>query len=193
MTDVFDCFLFNDELDLLEHRLRLLSEVVSTFVIVEATTTHQGRAKALHYSDNQERFSRWEDQIRHVVVDLADAESPWDREHEQHRAFEANLSDAAADDLILVGDCDEVPFTRVVTDLATAHCPPTRLLMRYAVYWVNTIRSSPWLDGTMAFRWQDRDDPSLGILLGREGAVWGSIPDPARIAEGGWHLSDLGD
>jgi len=189
---IFDCFLFSGELDVLEHRLRTLSGVVTTFVLVEATTTFQGRPKPVYFVEQRERFSRWLGQVRHVVAELAEAESPWDREREQHRAFATNLFDADPDDLVLVGDCDEIPFVDVVRKLASGVWPPTRLHMRNAVYWANTVRSESWTDGTMAFRWKDRDHAALAMLLGRPEAVWGRVPDPASIDEGGWHFGDLG-
>jgi beta-1,4-mannosyl-glycoprotein beta-1,4-N-acetylglucosaminyltransferase len=193
LTRIFDCILFNDELDVLEHRLRALGGVVSTFVIVEATTTFQGAAKPLQFAENRMRFADWRSQMRHVVMELAESQSAWERERQQHSAFEANLQDAADDDLVLVGDCDEVPLASVVERLAAAPGPPTRIHMRNAVYWANTVRPQNWTDGTMAFRWRDRGDASLEVVLGRPGAVWGSVADPASISDGGWHLGDLND
>ncbi len=193
MVRVFDCFLFNDELDLLKHRLKTLADVVTTFVVVEADTTFQGRKKPLHYTNNRARFRDWQQQIRHVVVDLGDEMESWERQRKQHRAFSANLGDASDDDLVLVGDCDELPFPTVVRRLAEEVHPPTRLHMMHAVYWANTVRRQRWTDGTEAFRWRDRDHLALGVLLGHPDAVWGRVSDPASIADGGWHLSDIGD
>ena len=31
------------------------------------------------------------------------------------------------------------------------------------------------------------------MILGERGAVWGAIPDPAYVIDGGWHFCDLGD
>lgn len=194
MASVFDCFLFNGELDVLEHRLRTLDGVVTTFVIIEAPTTFQGHTKPLYFSDAQARFSNWMNKVRHVVVPLPEAGSPWDREREQHAAFEASLPDVQDEDLVLVGDCDEVPFRHVLAELAETPRPPARLHMRNAVYWANTVLpTGAWTDGTMAFRWADRDDPALGVLLGREGSVWGAFADPVAIGDAGWHYGDLGD
>ena len=194
MPKVFDCFPFNDELDVLEHRLRLLSSVVTTFVVVESRTNFQGGEKPLNFLENRERFCRWTDKICHVVVENKDAESPWERKHAQHRAFETALVERAADDdLVLVGDCDEIPFPRVVLGLVSHRHVPTRLRMTYAVYWANAVRRQPLTDATVAFRWSDRDHPALGFILGRAGAVWGAIPDPASVAAGGWHYGDCGE
>ena len=67
-TPVIDCFTFNDELVLLEVRLRLLDSVVDRFVLVEADLTHQGAPKNLIFLENAHQFARWRDKITHVVV-----------------------------------------------------------------------------------------------------------------------------
>ena len=138
MAEVLDCFLFNDELDLLEHRLRVLSPVVSTFVIVESTMTFQGGSKPLHLSEHWARFEQWEAKIRRVILRDLPGDITWEREYAQHRAIKATLTDYAPDDLVLVGDCDEIPFPEVIEQLREDQRPPTRLHMRHAVYWANT-------------------------------------------------------
>ena len=42
----YDCFMFNDELDLLRLRLNVLRGQVDLFVLVEAPLTHSGQAEA---------------------------------------------------------------------------------------------------------------------------------------------------
>ena len=44
---IYDCFLFFNELDLLEIRLNELDEVVDYFVIVEGESTFQSKPKEL--------------------------------------------------------------------------------------------------------------------------------------------------
>ena len=66
---VFDCFMFFNELDLLEIRLIELSELVDRFVLVEATRTHTGFQKPLYFADNKSRFASFLDRIIHVIVD----------------------------------------------------------------------------------------------------------------------------
>src|SRR3954452_22854579 len=69
VTRLYDCVVFNDELDLLEVRLRTAGEYVDVFVIVEAPRTFSGDDKPLVFGENRERFRRCDAQIRHVVVD----------------------------------------------------------------------------------------------------------------------------
>ena len=65
---VFDCFPFFNELELLEIRLRELSDVVDKFVLVEATKTHSGLDKPLYYLQHRSRFLDYFDKIIHIVV-----------------------------------------------------------------------------------------------------------------------------
>jgi len=67
MTSMIDTFLFFDELELLEFRLRELDAVVDTFVLVESDLTFSGREKRLHFEENKQRFSAYEDRIVHVI------------------------------------------------------------------------------------------------------------------------------
>lgn len=53
----YDCCSFFNELDILEIRLNTLNEVVDKFVLVEATWTHTGKPKPLHFEDNKTRFA----------------------------------------------------------------------------------------------------------------------------------------
>ena len=42
---IYDCFMFNNEIDLLNIRLNILNEYVDYFVIVECKYNHQGKVK----------------------------------------------------------------------------------------------------------------------------------------------------
>jgi hypothetical protein len=66
---VFDGFTFDDELDLLLVRMRLLSAVVFKFVVVEAVVTHAGQPKRLVFQDNRALFAEFEMQVLHVALD----------------------------------------------------------------------------------------------------------------------------
>lgn len=113
---VFDCFTLNDEVDLLELRLELYSDIVDHFVVVEATRTFNGEPKKLWFGDQKERFRRWEHQLRHVVVeDLPDpVPSRWVPEEYQRDQILRGIGDAEADDVVLVADVDEFPLPAVM-------------------------------------------------------------------------------
>jgi hypothetical protein len=116
--------MYNGEADVLDVRLHELADVVDTFVIVEAGTTHAGEAKPLYFPKQQTQFSRFMPKIRYVVIrewpDTVPFE-PWPentpaylRDNWQRDSIMLGISDAKPDDLILVSDADEIPRREVV-------------------------------------------------------------------------------
>lgn len=57
VMQVFDAFMFFNELDLLELRLRELGEVVDHFVLIEANATHTLKPKPFVFEQNQVRLA----------------------------------------------------------------------------------------------------------------------------------------
>lgn len=65
---IYDCFLFFNELDLLEIRLNLLYPYIDYFVIVESEITFQGNLKEFNFEKNQSRFDRFKDKIIYYKI-----------------------------------------------------------------------------------------------------------------------------
>jgi beta-1,4-mannosyl-glycoprotein beta-1,4-N-acetylglucosaminyltransferase len=129
MPRIYDCFIFFNELDLLEIRLNELDPVVDRFVLCESSATFRGRPKPLHFQENRERFAPFLDKIEHVVVD----DMPEGRETEadyfkkekhQRNAIRRGLGDAATDDLILLSDVDEIVRASALAAIARQAGPP---------------------------------------------------------------------
>ena len=108
---IYDCFVFFNELDILDIRLNVLDEEADYFVLVESTRTYTGQPKELVYEQNKDRFARFKDRIIHVVVDdmPEQTESTFTREELQRSAIGRGLANAQPDDLIIVSDVDEIP------------------------------------------------------------------------------------
>ena len=66
---VFDCFLFFNELDLLELRLNILHNHVDYFVIVESALTFQGEEKEFNFEKNKKRFDNFKHKIIYFKID----------------------------------------------------------------------------------------------------------------------------
>ncbi len=62
---VYDCFYFFNELDILEIRLEILNEHVDKFVIFESNRTFSGNEKESQFIANRERFTKFESKIIH--------------------------------------------------------------------------------------------------------------------------------
>ena len=66
---IADCFIFYNELKMLDYRLHVLNHVVDYFILVEATHTHVGNPKPLFFQENKELFAPYLHKIIHIVVD----------------------------------------------------------------------------------------------------------------------------
>ncbi len=68
---IYDCFLFYDELLLLEVRLKTLADIVDKFVLVESTHTFSGHDKRLHYNmvKDEPPLAAYKDKIVHIIHD----------------------------------------------------------------------------------------------------------------------------
>jgi len=105
---IYDCFTFYNEFDLLELRLQQHWDHVDTFVIVESSHTFQNEPKPYLLKDNWDRFAKWHSKMRLVTVESGLNRDPWANERKQRDAILEGLTDAQPNDMIIVGDVDEI-------------------------------------------------------------------------------------
>ncbi len=109
MPQVFDCFPFFNELDLLEIRLEELYEVVDHFVIVEAEETFSGKPKPFNLEENFERFAKFKPKITYIKMHrLPEDMGSWEREHAQKEKLIEGLANCRDSDIVLLSDLDEI-------------------------------------------------------------------------------------
>lgn len=120
---IYDCFTFRDEFDMLELRLKILDSVVDKFVICEANKTFTNQPKPYNFLEQQDRFKQWENKIIYLPIELDDTgldfskkdtkytptSAAWVFESQQRSALIYGLQDATNQDVILLGDIDEIP------------------------------------------------------------------------------------
>lgn len=112
---IYDTFLFNDELNMLECRLTELARYPEpvTHILVEAEMNHRGELKPLHYALNRDYFQPLPNPVIHIVAsELPTPEEnpdPWSREHAQREYCRIGLLNAVHGDIVLHGDVDEIP------------------------------------------------------------------------------------
>lgn len=185
MTRIFDTFMGNDELDMLELRIVELETIPDlVHVVIEADVDHQDHPKPFHFNENRERFAQWGDRLRIVratgLPSHADNPDPWAREHAQREHAFTALTDADPDDIVLHGDLDEIPST-----LAVRNVRPPRFIafeQRLHCFAVDWQHPHPW-KGTVAARL--RNIRSFGQMRDTRN-IAPSIPNA------GWHLSWIG-
>jgi hypothetical protein len=118
---IYDCFTFYNEFDLLELRLRELYDHVDHFVIVEANRTFQNKDKPFYYSAAAYRYKPWADKIIRIQVnDMPENTDTWGRERYQRDAILEGLSESASNDIVMIGDVDEIPRPETVQKLRTS-------------------------------------------------------------------------
>jgi beta-1,4-mannosyl-glycoprotein beta-1,4-N-acetylglucosaminyltransferase len=111
---LIDCFLFYNELDLLELRLKTMHAHVDHFVVAECPLTMAGDPKPLFFAENKERFAPYLDKIVHVVIPPA-AETDYtvlmqkqSSEAYQRNALSLGFSRFDDRDIIMISDVDEI-------------------------------------------------------------------------------------
>jgi len=199
---VYDCFLFFNELDLLEIRLNELSEVVDKFVIVESTETHAKKKKKLFFEENKQKFSKFLHKIVHVIVKdtpdfnprpgrMGTFHSRHDVEWFQRNCIERGLSDAQKDDIIIVSDVDEIirkSSIEKIKDHFSSKKDFISLNHRLFYYYLNGLcvqngKETPWWGATAC---KCENFPGAENLRRTKGN------NSYKIIDGGWHFSYLG-
>jgi beta-1,4-mannosyl-glycoprotein beta-1,4-N-acetylglucosaminyltransferase len=153
---IIDCFIFYNELDLLNYRLNLLNDVVDYFVLVESTKTFVGKYKPLFYNENKGQFSKFAHKIIHIIVDNMpfdqqyiniDNNEQWKNETHQRRCIsrgfkQLNLNN---NDIIIVADVDEIPNPLVLKQLSNSNNLEVAILqMDFYYYNLNCKRNEKW-------------------------------------------------
>ena len=120
---LIDCFMYFDEDLVLDIRLNTLNDIVDRFVIVEATTDHEGNQKKLNYY--KKNFKKFENKIHYIVdQNLPEQVSffkknwrpEWHRENAQRNRLEVGYSDCSDEDMIMISDIDEIPNPKRIKD-----------------------------------------------------------------------------
>ncbi len=183
---LYDCFLFNDELSLLELRLMETYDLVDKFVLVEAPFNFMCKPTSLVYAENKSRFDRWNDKIVHVVADDIEVGPHPITERAQRDCIGRGITDAQPEDIIIVSDVDEI-MSRKALYWLRKNQPPRLVVLEQLLYYyrIDCLQSQPWngpvacARGTGEFfaqAWRDKRNDIQSI-----------------ISHGGWHFSWLGD
>ncbi len=194
MPELWDCFMFNDEIDMLRFRLEELDPVVDRFVIVESDLTHLGVRKPLFLQENLHLFSEFTHKMDIVNAQLSeDAPSAWQRDNEQRAFMRKHIESGHPDDLLVIGDVDEIPRPELLQHLVTNLQAPVRLGIQNNMYFANWAMKTEWLFGPIACRRSQTDAPMLEELL------YQIAPDPNRlkaseptISGAGHHFYNIG-
>ena len=169
---IIDCFIFNNEIDLLKKRINLLNGVVDHFVLVEANQTHSGLSKETYFESVKSDFFEVLHKIEHIVVDLPnqflyDATESDVEEHLKINWFRENYHrneilrglynlDLIDYDVILISDLDEIPDpSKLNKFIESIPDGEFRVQTQKWYCWdLNRLYNNSW-PGTSAIKWDD--------------------------------------
>ena len=217
MPKKIDCFLFFQELDLLEIRLRYLYDVVDHFVIIEAGQAFSGRAKPFFFEQHAARFAPFADKIVYFkldefhrsfgsvidtlrakrdpvsrkLLDIMQADSHVDR-NELHWVLEEYHRECLFYPLSRIAEPDDLILFSDLDEI------PSRSAITIAEsfvcaefdYFVNWLKFDGWL-GPSASLWQDVQAGSLNGLRQRVRST-DDAAGTRRIEHGGAHFTSCG-
>ncbi|SMH41123.1 tetratricopeptide repeat protein [Azospirillum agricola] len=189
---IFDCFIFNDELDLLEYRLEELYDHVDYFVLVEAPWNFRGKEKPLSFKNNRDRFRKYQDKIIHVISEYFCYGVGWDQEDFQRNQIMQGLKNCADDDMIIVSDCDEIARTSILAEFrepVPSNDDLTVLSVRYHQLFVNAVGPFMW-ERPVVLPYGLLKNLSPNIVRGL--AVRPGVMPYTVKYDAGWHFSAIG-
>eukprot|EP00879_Flechtneria_rotunda_P004000 GHRR01004241.1.p1 GENE.GHRR01004241.1~~GHRR01004241.1.p1 ORF type:complete len:317 (+),score=5.20 GHRR01004241.1:63-1013(+) len=149
---VYDLFIVNQELDMIEIRLRELEAVVDVFVVLESRMTFRGSKRDISFPRVLHRLpGAVIAKVRYSVLDALEGDDAWSREHYQRDAlFTVALQSpgvsAHAGDILLVSDVDEIPkpaFIRAMK-LCDGFRYPLSLHAQLRYYAFDTLVGQSW-------------------------------------------------
>jgi len=192
---IIDCFIFYNELKMLEFRLEELYEYVDYFIIVESKKTFSGKEKKSFFQENEEMYKKYTDKIINIEVDFTDLNpnigydlNPWNNERFQRDSIKLGLAkiNLSDDDLIIVSDLDEIPDIETIMSLDKLELESGRSLVQDMYYYNLNTKIDTW---------------NLAVIVpykilkkyGGPQYVRDSFRDFQPLHRGGWHFSFFGD
>jgi hypothetical protein len=180
---IYDCFIFYNELEVLEIRLNELDKYVDRFVLVESKKTFTMRDKPLHYDLNKHLFNKFNHKIIHKAIDFQSG-GAWGNEFNQRNSVKECLSDCSPEDIILLSDVDEIPNLRNFDFDLIRDGETVGFNQRYYYYFLNNKMSLTQYI-------------TKGILYGKLGErdmqTMRGLSTTHEHNELGWHFSYMGD
>lgn len=142
MTKIYDCFIFNDENEILELRLNELKNYVDIHVIIEFGENHQGKQKGRKI--NQQILDKFKDKIRYFYYDKFELVNTWKRESFQRNKIFEGIIDASDEDIIIISDVDEIPnLSRI--NIKEIDNFVYAFSQTHSMYKFNIVREKKWI------------------------------------------------
>jgi beta-1,4-mannosyl-glycoprotein beta-1,4-N-acetylglucosaminyltransferase len=183
---IYDVFLFNMELDMLEVKLAETSRYVDAFVLLESSISTTGLPKPLYFDEAKPRYSGYAEKIVHLKLNTSGpGPDTWAREYYQRNQLFTGLRDVRDGDVVIVTDVDEIIRPEVLRTLKECSGYSNGNLqfdMHLFYYAYNLRHPNPWsVKGTV---WNSTHNLTAQDL---RGAAPQSIKH--TFCDSGWHCS----
>jgi beta-1,4-mannosyl-glycoprotein beta-1,4-N-acetylglucosaminyltransferase len=187
---IYDCFMFNDELETLDIRFNILKDAVDFFVIAEGNLTHSGKKKPMCFLENKQRWPELENRIIHVPVTFEPIGNKipciyhefeaWPRENQQRNELINGLVGASDEDIVILSDLDEIPDPALISldfteDLVIFN-------QKWFNYYLNLKVNRTW-KGSRVFKKSFLATNTLQKIR---------LTNKGKMVDGGWHFSYQG-
>ena len=188
---VIDIISFNNESELFEIRYQILKDFVDEFRVIEFDKTFSGKPKIALFVQNWPRvksyyitediWSKYEDEAKESPnTQYGKGAKHWIREWCQKESIKDCLIDLKDDDIVLIGDVDELPDFNKIDLLSNL---PIKIKLKVYSYWLNN-RSSEEFWGTLITSYKYIKENCLNHLRSNELLRTDN--------EMGWHFTSLG-
>jgi beta-1,4-mannosyl-glycoprotein beta-1,4-N-acetylglucosaminyltransferase len=155
---VYDCFMFNNELEVLEIRLNEMSPYVDYFVLVEWNRGHRkSNLKPFYFEENKHKFEKFLPKIIHIKLDeVIETDDPWVRENYHRNQIMRGLVNCSPEDVILISDADEFIPGKLIPQLSVTLDRVGRLGFWQTLYrwYLNRTDQTVW-SGTFAIKYRE--------------------------------------
>lgn len=193
-ANVYDCFIFFNELELLDVRLHELYDHVDKFVLVESVETFSGNPKSLIFEENKEKFQKFSDKIIHIVLtERIATTNPWTREIFQRQQILRGLINCNQDDIILISDLDEIIKASAISKIVEAIQLNKNEIVgcSQALYrcFLNARDPKPWF-GSIGTTFRYLHENNIDLSKARLNHQWTKLYP--IIENAGWHFSWMG-
>lgn len=186
---IYDCFTYNGEHDLFDIRYNILKDYVDEFIVIEFDKTFSGKDKKQLFNQfyekvnyhfiKEEQYSKYKEMAEKSPN--TKGASHWAREFMQKESIKDCLTHLRDDDLVFIGDVDEIPDTNNPYETVIG---VIKLKLKVYTYYLNN-RSSEEFWGTIVGHYKDIKNECLNHLR--------STKAEKTDMECGWHFTSLKD
>ena len=178
---IYDCFMFFNEVELLDLRLRTLKNHVDYFVLAEINITHSGKPKPYYFDEYKHLFKDYN--IIHLKDITYPQENPWIVENAHRNMLQRGYKDASPDDYIIISDLDEIPSPESITLGINNGYHKFGMHQELYCYYVNCKSDQVWAGSVVT---QKRYINSPQEIRNHR------CNQPFNFVNGGWHYTSMG-